>query len=77
MDTCGAARLVVPAVLVGVSVSSAVGSDLLGGLAAVATAAVLVVVQRARGRGSSCAIAQPSGSTDRAEAPHEPESAPT
>ena len=64
---CGATRLLVPAFLVGVGVSSLTGSDLDGWLAAALTVAVLVAVQKVRGTAASCPISPRSGVARRPE----------
>lgn len=55
---CGLTRLLLVAFVMGTAVSSLTGSELAGWLAALVGAAVLTVVQRARG-GASCPIDQP------------------
>jgi hypothetical protein len=56
VDTCRATRLLAPALLVAIVVSSVGGSDALAWIAAAATVAVLVAVQRVRGTTTACAV---------------------
>lgn len=77
VDTCGATRLLVPGFLIGLSVSSVAGSDLLGWIAGAVTVAVLIVVQRFRGTGSACAIHLPEGPTHDGVSSSEPAHTPT
>jgi hypothetical protein len=66
---CGATRLLFPAFLVGVSVSTLSSNDLLGWAAAALTVAVLVAVQKLRGTSPSCAIRGADAPAERASEP--------
>ena len=59
MNTCALTRLLVPGFIVGMIVSSVAGSDPLGFVAAAATMAALIVVQRVRGTATACAVRLP------------------
>ena len=59
MDACSATRLLVPSFLVGMSVSSIAGSDLLGWIAAAFTIAGVIAVRRVRGTASACTVEPP------------------
>lgn len=56
VDTCRATRLLAPALVVAITVSSLGGSDLVAWIAAAATVAVLLGVQRVRGAAPACAV---------------------
>jgi hypothetical protein len=66
MNSCAATRLLVPAFLVGFTVASLTGRELLGWVAAAVTVVALVTVRRIRGTAASCPIAPPSGASLRA-----------
>ena len=59
MNTCAATRVLVPACLVGLGVSSVAGNDLYGWIAGALTVGGLAILQRLRGRAAACAIAPP------------------
>lgn len=54
METCGLTRILVPAAVVGVIVSTLTHSDAVGWVAAIATAVALGVWMRARGVTGAC-----------------------
>ena len=56
---CAATRLLVPAFLVGLGVSSVAGNDLYGWIAGALTVGGLAIVQRLRGTAATCALAPP------------------
>ena len=56
---CAATRLLVPAFLVGLGVSSVAGNDLYGWVAGALTVGGLAIVQRRRGTAATCALAPP------------------
>jgi len=56
MSTCAATRLLVPALLVGLGVSSVARNDLYGWIAAALTVAALAIVQRVRGTAATCGL---------------------
>lgn len=55
-NLCGVTRLLVPAYFAAIGVSLLTGSDALGLVAAIATAATIALVQRARGTTVTCAL---------------------
>ena len=59
MRVCAATRLLIPAFLVGLGVSSVAGNDLYGWLAGALTVGGLAIVQRLRGIAATCALAPP------------------
>jgi hypothetical protein len=59
MTMCAATRLLVPAFLVGLGVSSVAGNDLYGWVAGALTVGGLAIVQRRRGTAATCALAPP------------------
>jgi hypothetical protein len=59
MDACSATRLLVPSFLVGMSVSSIAGSDLLGWTAGAVTVVGVIAVRRVRGTASACTVEPP------------------
>lgn len=63
MSPCGASRVLLPGFVVGVLVSTLLGNDALAWVAAALTIAATAVVQRLRGRTTSCAL--PSAPADR------------
>lgn len=67
MDVCGATRLLVPAFLVGFSVSTLSGNDLLGWAAAALTVVGLLGWQKIRGTSPSCAIRQSEAPVETAD----------
>jgi hypothetical protein len=68
---CGATRLLLPAFLVGVSVSTLTSNDLLGWAAAAATVVGLLAWQKIRGTSPSCAIRGAAGPAETSERPAE------
>jgi hypothetical protein len=56
---CAATRLLVPACLVCLGVSSVAGNDLYGWVAGALTVGGLAIVQRRRGTAATCALAPP------------------
>jgi uncharacterized membrane protein (UPF0136 family) len=72
---CRLSGLLVPSLLVAVAVSFLTGSDGYGLLAALATAAALLVAGRVRGTTSSCPVPAPPADSRRARA--EPEASTT
>ena len=62
MNTCGLTRLLVPATLVGLGVTTVTGSDPAGWAAAVITGGAIYGVQALRGTNRSCAIPPQSAS---------------
>jgi hypothetical protein len=60
MNTCGMTRLLIPAFLVGLVVSTFLGNDLYGWIAAGSTVGILALVQKVRGTSQTCAISPPS-----------------
>lgn len=56
INVCGITRLLVPAYFAAVGVSLLTGSDALGLVAAIITAAAIALVQRARGTTVTCAL---------------------
>lgn len=71
MNACGATRLLVPGVLIGLGVSSVTGSDLIGWAVLALALGALVVVRRIRGIAASCAVAPPDVAPRPAERPVE------
>ena len=75
---CAATRLLVPAFLVGLGVSSVAGNDLYGWIAGALTVGGLAMVQRLGGTSATCALApprvEPGTNVERGvdEAPHVP-----
>jgi len=59
MSVCTATRLLVPALLVSLGVSSVTGNDLYGWIAGSVTVGGLAIVQRLGGAGTTCALARP------------------
>lgn len=66
VNTCGLSRVLVPAFLLGLTVTSLTGSEAHGWLVAGLTAAAVIVVGRLRGATASCPVAR------RDEAPDQP-----
>ena len=59
MNMCAVTRLLVPAFLVGLGVSSVAGNGLYGWIAGALTAGGLAMVQRLGGTSATCALAPP------------------
>ena len=76
MTICRATRLLVPALLVSVAVTSLTGSERYGWLAAALTFAVMVVVQGVRGTAAACPMAPSSGVERSPEHDRSPDTAP-
>jgi hypothetical protein len=76
VNVCGFTRLLVPAMFVAIAVSTLTANDALGWLAAAATVAVLLVVQRVRGTAATCAISPSAGSTPEHARQAQPKPAP-
>jgi hypothetical protein len=67
MSPCGASRVLVPGLVVGVLVSTLLGNDAMAWVAAIVAMAATALVQRARGRSTSCAVpvrVEPAADTD-------------
>jgi hypothetical protein len=63
VDTCRATRVLAPALLVAIVVSSVGGSDLVAWIAAAATVAAILGVQRVRGTAPACGVRPPQAPT--------------
>lgn len=61
MNPCALNRLLLPAFLVGMVVSSAAGSDGYGLIAAAATIAIILALRKVRGTAPTCAISPAPG----------------
>ncbi|MEZ5143186.1 MAG: hypothetical protein R2726_11810 [Acidimicrobiales bacterium] len=61
MNTCALTRLLVPAALVGMAVTTITNNDVLGWTLAAVTGGVIWAVQSVRGTRASCAIDLPPG----------------
>lgn len=68
VNTCGLARLLVPAFLVGFVVTSISGNEPLGWFVAAATAAGLWLLGRIRGADASCAVPVPGAVVEHQDA---------
>lgn len=54
MQVCGLSRIAIPAMIVGIVVSTFTGSELLGWLGATVAGVGVIAFQRIRGRGATC-----------------------
>lgn len=61
MNTCALTRLLVPAALVGMAVTTITNNDVLGWVLAAVTAGVIWAVQSVRGTKASCSVGLPPG----------------
>lgn len=60
MQVCGISRIVIPAMIVGIVVSTFTRSELLGWLGAIVVGVGVIAFQRITGRGATCAVPVPT-----------------